>query len=240
MAHTKHAGQSTREMAEKRRRTGIYWGIGGLLIIIVIFYIISNPEQLGIGGMGVLVLLILMKLVEGFTERQMRKQSKLQRRAIRGAKGEEKVGELLEELDDEEYMVIHDVECAYGNIDHLVLSKNSGIFLIETKAHGGRVEVVGDRLLLNGHDPEKNFIAQTLRNTYWVREKVQENLEVKAWVQPVIVFTNAFVKFGKPVKGIHVTNKKYLLGFIQRERKSNSSSDLLWEQRENIEEALLG
>jgi hypothetical protein len=186
MAHTsKHAGQSTREMAEKCRRTGIYWGIGGLLIMVIIIFIISNPKEIGLGGMGILRLLIFMKMVEGITDRQMRKQSKLERRAIRGAKVEEKVGELLEELDDEEYMVIHDVECAYGNIDHLVLSKYSGIFLIETKAHGGRVEVVGDKLLVNGHDPEKNFITQTLRNTYWVREQVQENLGIKAWVQPV-------------------------------------------------------
>jgi hypothetical protein len=88
--------------------------------------------------------------------------------------------------------------------------------------------------LVNGKDPEKDFIAQTLRNTYWVRDQLQEELGIKVWVQPVIVFTNAFVKFGKPVKGIHITNKKYLLEFVQRERKTVSNAGLLWEQKENL------
>jgi hypothetical protein len=50
--------------------------------------------------------------------------------------------------------VIHDVVSPYGNIDHIVLNAQGGIFLIETKAHGGRVSVVDGRLLVNGHDPE--------------------------------------------------------------------------------------
>jgi hypothetical protein len=238
---SKQAGQSTREMAKKRRRTEIYWAIFCILVIFAIVYVISYPERVGIGGiggMGLLGLLVLMKVVEVFSKRQMSKQSRLESRAIRGAKGEEKVGALLMLLNREEYAVFHDVECPHGNIDHLVLSKNNGLFLIETKAHGGRVEIVDDKLLVNGKSPEKDFIAQTLRNTYWLREKIQEELGIKAWVQPVIVFTNAFVKFGKPVKGIHITNKKYLVGFIQRERKANSSNNLLWDQREVIKETI--
>jgi hypothetical protein len=232
------AGKSTRAMAEQRRRRGIYWGIGGILVIILIFIMINNPDAIGLGGGGILGLLVLMKVVESVTGRQMDKQYKLRRRAVRGAKGEEKVGELLDALNEEDYVVVHDVACAYGNIDHVVLSREKGIFLIETKAHGGQVEVVGDKLLVNGKDPEKDFIAQTLRNTYWLRQQVQESLGIKAWVQPVIVFTNSFVKFGKPVKGIYVTNKKYLLGFIQSERKSNSSTFQLWEKREDLKEVL--
>jgi hypothetical protein len=239
MAHSKQAGQSTRDMAERRRRTGIWWGLGGIVAIVIIYFIITNPDYFGIGGGAFLGLILLMKFIEGMSHRQMRKQSKLERRAIRGAKGEETVGSILQELDEEEFEVFHDVECPNGNIDHLVLSKTQGIFLIETKAHGGRVEIVGEKLLVNGKDPEKDFIAQTLRNTYWVRDQLQEELGIKVWVQPVIVFTNAFVKFGKPVKGIHITNKKYLLDYIQRERKPVSNAGLLWEQRENVEEILI-
>ena len=49
-------------------------------------------------------------------------------------------------------------------------------------------------LLVNGHDPEKEFIAQTLNNTYWLKEKVHAVVNVEAWIIPILVFTNAFVE----------------------------------------------
>lgn len=52
---------------------------------------------------------------------------------IRGARSEIAVGETLNELRRERYVVMHDLEQAWeGNIDHLV-SGPSGVFLIETK-----------------------------------------------------------------------------------------------------------
>jgi hypothetical protein len=61
---------------------------------------------------------------------------KEERRAAWGAKGEELIGSILEEL-DEGYLVQHNLLSPFGNIDHLVLGKDSGLFLVETKAHGG-------------------------------------------------------------------------------------------------------
>jgi hypothetical protein len=51
--------------------------------------------------------------------------------------------------------------------------------VLETKAHGGRVTVKDGRLLVNGHDPEKDFIAQALHNTYWLREKTRPVLVLR-------------------------------------------------------------
>jgi hypothetical protein len=47
---------------------------------------------------------------------------------------------------------------------------------------------------MNGHDPEKDFIAQALSNTYWLKEKIDSLIDVQAWIVPILVFTNAFVK----------------------------------------------
>jgi hypothetical protein len=72
--------------------------------------------------------------------------------------------------------------------------------VLETKAQGGKVEVTGSNLLINGKAPEKDFIAQTLKNTYWLRDCLQGATAVKVWIKPLIVFTNAFVAPGSPSK----------------------------------------
>lgn len=108
---------------------------------------------------------------------------------------------------------------------------------METKAHGGRVSVTNGQLLVNGHDPEKDFIAQTLNNTYWLREKIGSLINSQVWIVPVIVFTNAFVEGAVPIKGIRVINKKFLLKTLQRSstRPQNSA---IWENREKIRNRL--
>ena len=111
---------------------------------------------------------------------------------------------------------MHDIESPYGNIDHIVIGKNAGIFLLETKAHGGKVEVNGETLLVNGKLPEKDFIAQALRNSYWLRDEISQIVGDKPWITPILVFTNAFVPPTRPVKGVSIINKKYLLNFLQK------------------------
>ena len=59
--------------------------------------------------------------------------SVLMERGLKGRNGEGVVGEALEELRWEQYIVLHDVPFAgEGNIDHLVSGPN-GVFLVETK-----------------------------------------------------------------------------------------------------------
>lgn len=59
--------------------------------------------------------------------------SVLMERGLKGRNGEAVVGEALEGLRWEQYIVLHDVPFAgQGNIDHLVSGPN-GVFLVETK-----------------------------------------------------------------------------------------------------------
>jgi hypothetical protein len=58
--------------------------------------------------------------------------SVLMERGLKGRNGEPVVGEALEGLRWEQYVVLHDVPCpGQGNIDHLVSGPN-GVFLVET------------------------------------------------------------------------------------------------------------
>ena len=98
----------------------------------------------------------------------------------------------------------------------------------------------GETLLVNGKLPEKDFIAQALRNSYWLRDEVSQFAGSKPWITPVLVFTNAFVSPTKPVKGVNILNKKYLLALLQRDNRPNAVNTHVWEQREEISKHLYG
>jgi hypothetical protein len=232
------AGKSTYQMADKRGKQVIFILLLGLGSALVIYLLLSNSSALGLSGGAVLVLLVLLRVLPDFFEKKAKQKEKEERRAIRGAKAEEKVESLLDDL-GEGYLVLHDVESQYGNIDHLVISQTGGVFLIETKAHGGKVTLADGKLQVNGHDPEKDFIAQCLRNAFWVRDQIQRLIGVKPWITPLLVFTNAFVQGSLTIKGIHVLNKKYLLPVIQGKQIKNSVTNTIWEKREAIAHLLM-
>jgi hypothetical protein len=230
---SRKAGKSTREMAKARRTSVLIIGLVGLGIVIIVGLLLQNNKYLGIGGVGIFILLVLLRVLPDIIDRQIGQKLKEEKRAIRGAKAEEKIGGLLEGL-SEDYYVLNDIESPYGNIDHIVIGKNQGVFLIETKSHHGKVEVADDVLLVNGKPPEKDFIAQTLKNVYWLRDEISQVTGTKPWITPVLVFTNAFVIPTKPIKGIVIVNKKFLLNILHRESKPNVTQTRIWELREEI------
>lgn len=108
------------------------------------------------------------------------------------------------------------------------------MLLLETKAHHGKVQVTDEKILVNGKMPEKDFVMQALKNSFWVRECIEDTVQVKPWIYPIVVFTNAFVPFGKPVKGVRVTNAKYLLEIIRSTESRGADIEKLWENRNEI------
>lgn len=232
----KRAGQSTREMAAKRHKNRIWYAIVSIVIVLLIAFVALNPRFLKVGSIASIGLLLVARVFMNYSDVLDRRMRKEEKRAIRGAKGEETIGSLLEYL-GEDYVVIHDVESPYGNMDHIVICKQSGIFLLETKAHGGRVSVNNGHLLVNGRDPEKDFIAQALNNTYWLKDKIHTIANVDPWITPLLVFTNAFVERTAPVKGVTMINKKFLLNILQK-KNGKSQNSAIWENREKILKAL--
>lgn len=236
---TNQAGKSARKMAQTRRRTTLLMLIGLALVMLAGTLVLKNREALGLGAGAVLIFLIFLKTVPRIIDKPIEKRIKMARRADRGARGEEVVEGVLESL-GEDYFIIHDALCPYGNIDHVVISKDKGVFLIETKAHGGKVLASDGILLINNKPPEKDFVAQTLRNTYWLKEKLGEVAGSSVWITPAIVFTNAFVTAHRPIKGIYILNKKYLPNLLQRVPKTKQGLSETWEKREDIGRIISG
>jgi Nuclease-related domain len=231
------AGKSTHEMASKRRTVIFGIGIVGIVAVIILGVVIQNAQALGIGGFVLLFLFMFLAQIPKITDRFMAQKQREAKRAYRGAKAEEAVEEILNGLDGENYETYHDISSPYGNIDHVVVSRQKGIFLLETKSHGGKVEIVDSGLLVNGKAAEKDFIAQTLKNTYWLRDCLQASTAMKVWIKPVIVFTNAFVVPGKPIKNLAVINGKYLLRYIQQQ-PGHPANETVWAARDKIAQAL--
>ncbi len=159
------------------------------------------------------------------------------KQARRGARAEVKIGKILAGLGDD-YLVIHDVTADYGNIDHVVIGKDGNVFMIETKSHGGKVTIQNDHVLVNGHPPEKDFIKQSLRNSYWLRDKIETVTGIKPFVVPILVFTNAMVGYYPPCRGVHLTYGKNLLKTIERQGRNPKVGTSIWDKREKIVEVI--
>ena len=106
--------------------------------------------------------------------------------------------------------------------------------MIETKSHGGRVDAGDGVLLVNEMPPEKDFVAQALNNTYWLRDKINTVVGEKPWITPFLVFTNAFVPRITPIKGVRVLNKRFLTQELSASGRPSPANDRLWQQRDSI------
>jgi hypothetical protein len=108
----------------------------------------------------------------------------------------------------------------------------------DPRRKGGGNHRVHAGILINGKQPEKDFIRQILNNTYWLRERITQISGVQPWITPVLVFTNAFVPYSKPVKNIHVINQRYLVKTIKEKTKVDEVNTRIWQAREKIAEGL--
>src|ERR1700747_1759827 len=126
----------------------------------VLIFVVPLGFHSSLGMLAPFCILVPLALIKAIGHR-IDQSVKEERRAVRGAKREELIGGMLEGLGDR-FLVLHDLPCPYGNIDHLVISKET-VFLIETKAHRGPVSVVNGEIRVNQRPPEKDFVAQVLR-----------------------------------------------------------------------------
>jgi hypothetical protein len=226
------AGKGARDLGDRR-----YTSRQKYVLLIVVcgaasIFLLSLSFRPGLGFLPLLLILILLRLVKT-AGRRIDRSVKEERRAVRGAKGEEVIGAMLEGLGDC-FLVFHDLPSPYGNIDHLVLSREA-VFLIETKAHGGRVSVANGEIRVNNQPPEKDFVAQVVRNTAWLSEQLEGKLSTKIWLKPILVFTNAFVENPGLIRNIQVIPKIDLLNKISRCSRSAGALKL-WQNKEVLAE----
>jgi hypothetical protein len=224
-----HLGASTRELADRRSLARVGFGIIALVVVCILFTILPHTQAMGLGALVSLGVLgkVAMTVLESRIDTKIAEEL----RPTRGSVAEEHIGEVLDELGDE-HVIVHDIHCPHGRIDHLIFSKGYGIFLVESMPHSGRVEVFHSRIRINGKLPETDFVVQALRNTSWLVDELEKITGARTRVNSLIVFTNAFVVTSRSVKGVTVTNKKFLLSNIQRLGKPLASE--IWTAREKI------
>lgn len=155
-------------------------GIIGLFIIIRLLPHLTTQTQLIV----IFSLIIILKVIDTITLDERRYNYLTWGR---GAGAELKEGRSLEKLGPD-YKIINDIQTGQGNIDHLCVGP-SGIFVIEIKAHTGTVSYT-DRLLINGTEPEKDFLTQVHGEINYVRDLLQQKLNHNYPVVGILEFTN--------------------------------------------------
>src|ERR1051325_7481927 len=108
------AGQSTRDLAARRHNARVWFILSMIGAVLLLLLVASFSKKLGLGGAGVLVIILIARVTMDFTEAKERRLFKLERRAARGAKGEEDVARILDNLNPDEYLVLHDIVSPYG------------------------------------------------------------------------------------------------------------------------------
>ncbi len=114
-----------------------------------------------------------------------------------GAEGERKTAKALARLDRSRWLVVHDVECACGNYDHIVVSR-AGVFLLETKNLRGTVEMRdGVPCLRRRLDPEEDkpcpwVRSGALASAARLKAEIQQLAGHRLWVQAVVVLWSDF------------------------------------------------
>jgi len=220
-------GHSARQIAKRRHLQRALIGLSATMLLFVALTFIPFDYE-GFKSWGILLgILIAALIADRFVNSKIDHITKWERKALRGAAAEETIGALLEQV-QEPRALFHDVDTGYGDIDHILLSPDLGVILIETKSHHGTVEVIDGILLINGRPPEKDFIRQTLRNTLKLRARIEKITGIEVWIQPIIVFTNAFVREWSPVQGIRLRNQKYLLKAIEETSFTPAIASRLW------------
>ncbi len=206
------AGESTRKM--QASRMAVAFAILLLIWLAIFAYSRNVKTVMSFGLIGTLVAGALFLFVIKLLEKKGNVTLKHAKQAERGAIAEEKTGAIIEELSEGNF-IIHDFNTGRGNIDHILVGPK-GVFTLEVKSHRGTVTFDKGSLLRDGKPFEKDFLKQAWAECFAVRE-ILANWEIKELsAEPLIVFSNAFVKVRGKANGVSVINLKFLPSFLER------------------------
>jgi len=147
----------------------------------------------------------------------------------RGFAGEKQVIKALSSTLSDDYFLINDVKLVAGkgsNIDHIVLGP-TGIFVLETKNHRGKITIRGDSWKGVGQNP----FAQARFNAWSVYEVIRASgiFALKLpWFQAVVVFANKKVELEvheAPSK-VEVLKINELTNYITKETRHPSAQEI--------------
>jgi hypothetical protein len=146
-----------------------------------------------------------------------------------GLEGEKQVTNVLSSTLSDEYFLINDVQLVVGkrsNIDHIVLGP-TGIFVLETKNHSGKIACYEDSWTSIGQNP----FAQARSNASIVYRVIKASgiFESKPpWIQAVAVFANKKVELDrrKAPSNVEVLKIDELTNYITQETTRLSTQEI--------------
>jgi hypothetical protein len=85
--------KSTRVMVRKRRRSALWIGVIGVVFVIVLGILLQNSKTLEIIGVGILLLLLLLRVAPGIIDNQGSKKIKEEKGEILGTEHQQNIDE---------------------------------------------------------------------------------------------------------------------------------------------------
>jgi hypothetical protein len=151
-----------------------------------------------------------------------RKKGRLRNISL-GAQGEKVVGQMLEKLRADGYVVFHDIPGDGFNVDHVIVGP-TGVFAIETKTiskpeHDAIVSYDGREIRVNGFKPDRDPVAQAGANAVYIRRIIQRRFEKCPYVRAVVLFPGWFVERQPKGCDVWVLNPKNLASFLKHDRE---------------------
>ena len=113
-----------------------------------------------------------------------------------GAWGEQATAKVLRELEQEGWIVLHDLPAGRGNVDHIVVGP-TGVYLLDSKRLGGSVNVDATGVTVQRiDDPDLTYqhtgtghLVGLARQTHG---RVLARSRIRTWVTPVMVLWAEF------------------------------------------------
>lgn len=189
----RRAGQHAQSMADRL--------IGRLLLFLGLSLLVIGIAFVAFNGRGLVLVAIELALIAAMVLAERHFGETIGRWA-RGAEGERKVGEILEELYSAGWRVLHDVSLGRGNIDHVLVGPG-GAFTVETKSNRCS-------LRLDDLDP------RMLEQAYAEKKALEKVSGLK--VEALLVFSEAWLVGSPPARrrGVTVLPARMLAGYLER------------------------
>jgi hypothetical protein len=201
-------GESTRGMQMSRAISALSLLILTAILTFLYSHDIKRIMSLGLPGVVFIGAAYLLAM------KHLEKNGSTFGKRSKDAESAEAESDFLDSLPEGNF-VIHDFDSGQGNIEHILIGPK-GIFTIETKSLRGVVEFNGTILLRDGRPFDKDFLKQA-RAQCLLAEKILANWQIKnPRPEPLLVFTDAFVKVRGKAKGVAVVSSVHFPRFLER------------------------
>lgn len=122
------------------------------------------------------------------------------------------LSEVLNEL-SAEYIVFSGIIHNNSEIGYVVFSRRQGLFIVNPGKDRGEVSYSGSHLIIN-KKPKSDAIKKALKDAFWLRATIREQIGIDVHITPIVAFENAKVKIDAPIIGVAVVESSAVLDII--------------------------